>query len=71
VIEGVDGHDPEAIASAIDRARAEAAKPTLVCCRTVIGWGSPNKGGTESAHGAPLGDEEIALVRENIDWSHL
>ena len=68
VIDGVDGHNPESIASAIDRAQAETARPSLICCRTVIGWGSPNKSGTESAHGAPLGDEEIALVRENIDW---
>ena len=70
VIDGVDGHNPESIASAIDRAQAEAARPSLICCRTVIGWGSPNKSGTESAHGAPLGDEEIALVRENIDWPY-
>jgi len=70
VIDSVDGHNPESIASAIDRARAETARPSLICCRTVIGWGSPNKSGTESAHGAPLGDEEIALVRENIDWPH-
>ncbi|MDP6768725.1 MAG: transketolase [Arenicellales bacterium] len=70
VIDGVDGHNPESIASAIDRAQAEVARPSLICCRTVIGWGSPNKSGTESAHGAPLGDEEIALVRENIDWPY-
>ena len=70
VIDGVDGHNPESIASAIDRAQADAARPSLICCRTVIGWGSPNKSGTESAHGAPLGDEEIALVRENIDWPY-
>ncbi len=70
VIRHVDGHDPEEIRRAIDTARAETAKPTLVCCRTVIGFGAPNKAGTASAHGSPLGDEEIAGAREQLGWSH-
>ena len=70
VEEDVDGHDPAAVAAAIDRARAETSRPSLVCCRTVIGFGSPNKQGKESCHGAPLGDDEVALVREAIDWPY-
>jgi transketolase len=70
VIPKVDGHDPQAIKAAIDAGRAESAKPTLICCQTIIGKGSPNKQGKEDCHGAPLGDEEIALVRETIGWPH-
>ena len=70
VIESVDGHDPQAIVKAIDEAHADTAHPSLICCRTVIGWGSPNKQGKESCHGAPLGDEEIALTREALGWTH-
>ena len=70
VVPEVDGHDPDAIVAAIDAARGNQTQPSLICCRTVIGWGSPNKQGTGSAHGAPLGEEEIALVRETIGWSH-
>ncbi|MFV8783438.1 transketolase [Microbulbifer sp. SA54] len=70
VIAGVDGHDPQAIKAAIEEARAETAKPTLICCKTVIGFGSPNKQGREECHGAPLGAEEIALVRETLGWKH-
>ncbi|GAA5525255.1 transketolase 1 [Microbulbifer aestuariivivens] len=70
VIAGVDGHDPAAIKAAIEEARAETEKPTLICCKTVIGFGSPNKQGREECHGAPLGDDEIALVRETINWPH-
>ena len=70
VVEDVDGHDPQAVAKAIDAARTESTRPSLICCRTVIGWGSPNKSGQASAHGAPLGDDEVSLVRENIDWPH-
>ncbi len=70
VIEAIDGHDPQAIAKAIDEAQADMARPSLICCRTVIGWGSPNKQGKESCHGAPLGDEEIALTREALGWTH-
>jgi transketolase len=70
VIPKVDGHDPQAIKAAIDAGRAESDKPTLICCQTIIGKGSPNKQGKEDCHGAPLGDEEIALVRETIGWPH-
>jgi len=69
VVSGVDGHDAEAIKAAIEAARA-SDKPSLICCRTLIGKGSPNKEGTESCHGAPLGADEIALVRETIGWPH-
>ncbi len=70
VVGGVDGHDPDAIESAVQQAKAETDRPSLICCKTTIGFGSPNKGGKESCHGAPLGDEEIALVREQLDWPH-
>lgn len=70
VVPNVDGHDSDAIKAAIEVARAESDKPTLICCKTIIGKGSPNKGGKEDCHGAPLGDDEIALVRENIGWPH-
>jgi transketolase len=70
VIRGVDGHDPVEIQMAIDSARAETRRPTLICCRTVIGFGSPNKQGTEATHGAPLGAEEIAATRANLGWNH-
>jgi transketolase len=69
VIPAVDGHDPEAVRSAIEQARAEGERPTLICCRTVIGKGAPNKQGSESCHGAPLGDEEIAATREALGWT--
>jgi transketolase len=70
VIPGVDGHDSAAIKAAIESARAEGDKPTLICCKTVIGFGSPNKQGKEDCHGAPLGDDEIALVRKTLNWPH-
>jgi transketolase len=70
VIRGVNGHDPVEIQQAIDTARAESGRPTLICTRTVIGFGSPNKQGTEATHGAPLGAEEIAATRENLGWTH-
>ncbi len=70
VIESVNGHDPDAIQQAIDDARSNADQPTLICCKTTIGFGSPNKQGTADTHGAPLGDEEIALTREAIGWPH-
>lgn len=70
VISGIDGHDPEAINSAIEAAKAETSKPTLICCKTVIGFGSPNKQGKEDCHGAPLGDDEIALTREALGWNY-
>ena len=68
VIPDVDGHDPDAVAEAITEARAVHGKPSILCCNTVIGMGSPNKQGKASSHGAPLGAEEVALVRETIDW---
>lgn len=68
VIRDVDGHDSDQIIGAIDAARAETAKPTLICCTTVIGWGSPNKQGTEGVHGAALGDDEVALARKTLNW---
>ena len=70
VIRGVDGHDPVEIQQAIDTAKAETVRPTLICARTVIGYGAPNKQGTESVHGAPLGDDEIAAAREHLGWTH-
>ncbi len=70
VIPAVDGHDAEAVRQAIEQARANTEQPTLICCKTIIGFGSPNKQGTESCHGAPLGDDEIALARENLGWPH-
>lgn len=70
VIADVDGHDSDAIITAIEQARADSERPTIICCKTVIGKGSPNKQGKEDCHGAPLGDEEIALVRETLGWQH-
>ena len=70
VIRGVDGHDPFEIQQAIDTARAETARPTLICTRTVIGFGSPNKQGTEATHGAPLGVDEVAATRKNLGWDY-
>ena len=70
VIESVDGHDPEAIGRAIKKARGVGDKPVLVCCKTVIGKGSPNKEGTGSVHGAALGEDEVAATREALGWEH-
>lgn len=66
----VDGHDPEAIDTAISAAKAVTDKPTLICCKTTIGFGSPNKAGTHGCHGAPLGEDEIAATREQLGWPH-
>lgn len=66
----VDGHDPEAIDAAISAAKAVTDKPTLICCKTTIGFGSPNKAGTHGCHGAPLGEDEIAATREQLGWPH-
>ncbi len=66
----VDGHNPEAIAAAIAEAKSITDKPSMICCKTIIGFGSPNKEGTHDCHGAPLGDEEIAATREKLNWSH-
>ena len=70
VIPKVDGHDPEAVKAAIEEARAAADRPSLICCQTVIGFGSPNKQGKEECHGAALGDAEIALTRAALGWTH-
>lgn len=70
VIRKVDGHDPEEIKQAIETARANPEQPTLICCKTVIGFGSPNKAGKETSHGAPLGEEEIKLTKEQLGWQH-
>jgi transketolase len=69
VVRAVDGHDPAAIASAIQAAKAQTSKPSLICCKTTIGWGSPNLAGSHDCHGAPLGEEEVRLTRENIGWT--
>ncbi len=69
VIAGVDGHDSDAIDAAIKAAKADP-RPTLICCKTVIGYGSPNKSGSHDCHGAPLGDAEIAAAREFLGWKH-
>lgn len=70
VIENVDGHASDAIHAAVLAAQAEKDKPTLICCKTKIGWGSPNFAGTAATHGAALGEKEVALVRENLHWPH-
>ena len=70
VIPDVDGHDPAAIQKALEFARAMTDKPTMICCKTTIGFGSPNKAGSHACHGAPLGDEEINLTKAALGWDH-
>ncbi|MBI3525403.1 MAG: transketolase [Betaproteobacteria bacterium] len=70
VVAHVNGHDPEALHKAIEAAKAVTDRPTLICCKTVIGMGAPNKQGTHDVHGAALGDAEIAATRANIGWNH-
>jgi transketolase len=70
VIPAVDGHNSDAINAAINAAKAEPNKPTLICTKTTIGFGAPNKGGTHDCHGAPLGTDEIAAAREFLGWDH-
>jgi transketolase len=70
VIRGVDGHDAEAVKHAIAQATAQSEKPTLICARTIIGFGAPHKQGKEESHGAPLGKDEIAAAREQLGWNH-
>jgi transketolase len=67
----VDGHDPEAISDAIKQGISESTRPTLISCKTIIGFGSPKKQGTNGIHGSPLGDEEVAATREALDWPHV
>ena len=69
VIRNVDGHDPEEIKTALETAR-KSDQPTLICCKTIIGFGSPNKQGKEESHGAALGDAEVAATREALGWKH-
>ncbi len=70
VIRGVDGHDPAAIKSAIEVATSQTRKPTLICAKTIIGFGSPNKQGKESSHGSALGKDEVAAARAQLGWNH-
>jgi len=70
VVHEIDGHDPQAIKKAIEEARAVTDKPSLIICRTTIGFGSPNKAGKEESHGAALGEEEVALTRKQLGWNH-
>ena len=70
VVPGVDGHDPKAIEAAIAAAVAQTDKPSLICCKTIIGWGSPNKQGTEATHGAALGADEVAATRKHLGWTY-
>ncbi len=70
VVPHVDGHDPQQIERAIEAARAEKDRPSLICCKTIIGWGAPNKQGSEATHGAPLGEAEIAAARTRLDWPY-
>ena len=70
VVRDVDGHDADAVNKAIEAAKAETGKPSLICTRTTIGFGSPNLSGSHDCHGAPLGEEEIAKTREALGWSH-
>jgi len=70
VVRGVDGHDADEIKTAIETALRSEDKPTLICCRTTIGYGSPGKAGKESSHGAPLGHDEITATRAGLSWNH-
>ncbi|HHQ2323933.1 MULTISPECIES: transketolase [Providencia] len=70
VIRDIDGHDASQINAAVNEAKNQTDKPTLIMCKTIIGFGSPNKAGSESVHGAPLGDAEIAATREALGWSY-
>ncbi len=70
VVPNVDGHDPEAVQAAITAAKAQTTRPSMICCKTIIGWGAPNKQGTEATHGAALGAEEVAATRQHIEWPY-
>jgi transketolase len=70
VVPHVDGHDAEAVRRALEEARAAADRPSIICCRTIIGWGAPNKQGSEWTHGAPLGADEVSAARRTLQWSH-
>jgi transketolase len=68
VVKNVDGHDADAVAAAIKKARNRKDQPSIICCKTIIGWGAPNKQGTKSAHGEALGPEEVANARKTLGW---
>ena len=70
VVPRVDGHDADAVAEAIRAARAETTRPSMICCRTIIGWGAPHRQGTQEAHGEALGADEVAATRKAIDWPY-
>jgi transketolase len=70
VVADVDGHSPEALDAAIEKAKADTSRPTLICCKTVIARGAPNKANSHDAHGAPLGEKEVAATREALGWKH-
>ena len=70
VIPGVDGHDADAVARAILDAKSDTTRPSLICCKTIIGWGAPNKQGTEATHGAALGEAEVAAARQHLGWPY-
>jgi transketolase len=70
VVPDVDGHDPQALTKALQEAKSETDRPSIICCKTIIGWGSPGKQGTEATHGAALGEDEVAKTRDNIGWNH-
>src|SRR5215216_563412 len=69
VVKNVDGHDAAAVAAAIKKARNRKDQPSIICCKTIIGWGAPNKQGTKSAHGEALGPEEVAIARQTLGWA--
>jgi len=70
VIPAVDGQDPQAVSEAVDQAKRDGARPSLICCKTVIAYGSPNMSGSHKTHGAPLGEEEVEATRKHLDWDH-
>jgi len=70
VLDDVDGHDSGAVAAAIEAAIADTDRPSLICCKTIIGWGAPHKQGTADTHGAPLGDDEVAAARRELGWAY-
>ena len=70
VVKNVDGHDADAVLAAIKKARSRKDQPSLICCKTIIGWGAPNKQGTKSAHGEALGPDEVALARKTLGWEY-
>ena len=70
-VQSVDGHDAAAISAAVAAAKAVTDKPSMICCKTIIGFGSPNKSGSHDCHGAALGDEEVALTRKELDWNYV